>query len=82
LRIANWYNWREDYHLKYAVAHLSPTIGGFEEDMSVPYKNWLEVGKETLIVFDETGEQMKQRLKTQVSEPLYTRGYRLVKMFD
>jgi hypothetical protein len=81
LRISVDFRFRRKFNEAYR-AMVAPTIGGFEEDMSVPYKNWLEVGKETLIVFDETGEQMKQRLKIQVSEPLYTRGYRLVKMFD
>ncbi|MEH2079294.1 MAG: hypothetical protein V7K89_04545 [Nostoc sp.] len=32
---------------------IAPNIGGIEEDMSVPYQDWLKVGKETLIVFDE-----------------------------
>lgn len=50
--------------------------------MSVPYQEWLKVGKETLIVFDETVEQLKTKQKAEDSVPLYTRGYRLVKMFD
>jgi hypothetical protein len=53
-----------------------------EEDMSVPYQEWLKVGKERLIVFDETVEQPKRKQKVEDPVPLYTHRYRLLKMFD
>ncbi|MBE9006722.1 hypothetical protein IQ259_17025 [Fortiea sp. LEGE XX443] len=81
LRISVDFRFRRKFNEAYR-AMVVPSIAGVEEDMSVPYENWLKVGKETLIVFDETVEQMKQRQKSKVSEPLYTRGYRLVNMFD
>ncbi|MCC5637276.1 hypothetical protein LC593_15685 [Nostoc sp. CHAB 5844] len=81
LRISVDFRFRRKFNEAYR-AMVAPSIAGVEEDMSVPYENWLKVGKETLIVFDETVEQMKQRQQTKVSEPLYTRGYRLVKMFN
>jgi hypothetical protein len=81
LRISVDFRFRRKFNETYR-AMVAPNVGGVEEDMSIPYENWLKVGKETLIVFDETVEQMKERQKTKVSEPLYTKGYRLVKMFD
>ncbi|MFN6485945.1 MULTISPECIES: hypothetical protein [unclassified Nostoc] len=50
--------------------------------MSVPYEDWLKVGKETLIVFDEAVEQARKKQNSGAPVPLYTRGYRLLNMFD
>ncbi|MGV0107941.1 hypothetical protein NSTCB13_06846 [Nostoc sp. DSM 114160] len=63
-------------------AMVAPNIAGIEEDMSVPYEECLKVGKETLIVFDETVEQAKNRKNADAPVPLYTRGYRLLNMFN
>jgi hypothetical protein len=61
---------------------VPPSIVRVEEDMSVPYQEWLKVGKERLIVFDETVEQPKRKQKVEDPVPLYTHRYRLLKMFD
>ncbi|MBW4560742.1 MAG: hypothetical protein KME32_06195 [Mojavia pulchra JT2-VF2] len=57
-------------------------IGGVEGDMSVPYEDWLKVGKETLIVFDKTVEQASPIQNTSNYVALYTKRCCLVKMFD
>jgi hypothetical protein len=81
LRISLDFRFRRKFNEAYR-AMVAPSIGGVEEDMSVPYEDWLKVGKETLIVFDETVEQSKNKQNTGAPVPLYTRGYRLVKLFD
>jgi hypothetical protein len=81
LRISVDFRFRRKFNEAYR-AMVAPNVGGVEEDMSVPYEDWLKVGQETLIVFDETVEQAKEKRNIGSSVPLYTRGYRLVKMFD
>lgn len=81
LRISVDFRFRRKFNEVYR-GMVAPNVGGVEEDMSVPYEDWLKVGKETLIVFDESVEQAKEKLSTNSPVPLYTRGYRLVKMFD
>jgi len=81
LRISVDFRFRRKFNEAYR-AMVAPSIGGVEEDMSVPYEDWLKVGKETLIVFDGTVEQAKERQNTGAPVPLYTRGYRLLKMFN
>ncbi|WP_414544268.1 hypothetical protein [Nostoc sp. CCY0012] len=81
LRISVDFRFRRKFNEAYR-AMVSPRIGGVEEDMSVPYENWLKVGQDTIIVFDETMEQAKARQNIKAPVPLYTKGYRLVKMFD
>jgi hypothetical protein len=81
LRISVDFRFRRKFNEAYR-AMVAPNIGGVEEDMSVPYENWLKVGKETLIVFDETVEQAREKRSISSPVPLYTRGYRLVNMFD
>ncbi|MBF2009618.1 MAG: hypothetical protein IGS49_30410 [Chlorogloeopsis fritschii C42_A2020_084] len=79
LRISVDFRFRRKFNEAYR-AMVPPSIGGVEEDMSVPYQEWLKVGKETLIVFDESIEEIRHKAGCPV--PLYTRGYRLLKMFD
>ncbi|WP_414574918.1 hypothetical protein [Anabaena sp. CCY 9402-a] len=81
LRISVDFRFRRKFNEAYR-AMVAPNVGGVEEDMSVPYEDWLKVGHDTLIVFDETVEQAKEKLNLVSPVPLYTRGYRLVKMFD
>ncbi|MDZ8262572.1 hypothetical protein [Nostoc sp. ChiQUE01b] len=81
LRISVDFRFRRKFNEAYR-AMVAPNIGGIEEDMSVPYQDWLKVGKETLIVFDETVEQTKNRQNADAPVPLYTRGYRLLNMFN
>ncbi|YAF97347.1 MAG: hypothetical protein AB3A66_06705 [Nodularia sp. CChRGM 3473] len=81
LRISVDFRFRRKFNEAYRS--MVPTgMGGVEEDMSVPYENWLKVGQETLIVFDETMEQAKSGQNIKAPVPLYTKGYRLVKMFE
>jgi hypothetical protein len=81
LRISVDFRFRRKFNEAYR-AMVAPNIGGIEEDMSVPYEEWLKVGKETLIVFDETIEQAKNKQNANAPVPLYTRGYRLLNMFN
>jgi hypothetical protein len=81
LRISVDFRFRRKFNEAYR-AMVAPNIGGIEEDMSVPYEDWLKVGKETLIVFDETVEEAKNKQNISAPVPLYTRGYRLVNMFN
>jgi hypothetical protein len=81
LRISVDFRFRRKFNEAYR-AMVAPSSGGVEEDMSVPYEDWLKVGKETLIVFDETVEQAKNRQKPSSPVPLYTRGYRLINIFN
>jgi hypothetical protein len=81
LRISVDFRFRRKFNESYR-AMVAPNIGGIEEDMSIPYEDWLKVGKETLIVFDETIEQTKNRHNADAPVPLYTRGYRLLNMFN
>ncbi|PLZ28736.1 hypothetical protein [Fischerella thermalis] len=81
VRISVDFRFRRKFNKAYR-AMLSPSLGGVEQDMSVPYEEWLKVGKETLIIFDETIEEAKFKRNSSSSVPLYMRGYRLLKMFD
>jgi hypothetical protein len=81
LRISVDFRFRRKFNEAYR-AMVAPNIGGIEEDMSVPYQDWLKVGKETLIVFDETVEQARKKQNSGAPVPLYTRGYRLLNMFN
>jgi hypothetical protein len=60
-------------------AMVPPLVGGIEQDNSVPYEEWLKVGRDTMIVFDESIHQMKQDPTAPVL--LYNRGYRMVPLF-
>ncbi|WP_414514393.1 hypothetical protein [Nostoc sp. PCC 9305] len=81
LRISVDFRFRRKFNEAYR-AMVAPNIGGIEEDMSVPYEDWLKVGKDTLIVFDETIEHAKNKQNADAPVPLYTRGYRLLNMFN
>ncbi|MBD2346909.1 hypothetical protein [Anabaena subtropica] len=81
LRISVDFRFRRKFNKAYREM-VTPIVGGVEEDMSVPYEEWLKVGTETLILFDETVEQARQNRNANAPVALYTKGYRLVKMFD
>ncbi len=79
VRISVDFRFRRKFNEDYRAMVPSNT-GGVEQDMSVPYQDWLEVGKERLIVFDESVEEAKVK-NANASVPLYTRGYRLIDIF-
>ncbi|WGV23246.1 hypothetical protein [Halotia branconii] len=81
LRISLDFRFRRKFNEAYR-AMVAPSVDGIEADMSVPYEEWLKVGKETLIVFDESIKQSKGKQNPNAPVPLYTRGYRLVNMFE
>ncbi|MHC0064158.1 hypothetical protein ACWATR_14870 [Nostoc sp. UIC 10890] len=81
LRISVDFRFRRKFNEAYR-AMVAPNIGGIEEDMSVPYQDWLKVGKEILIVFDESCEEARKKQNSGAPVPLYTRGYRLVEIFN
>jgi hypothetical protein len=60
-------------------AMIPPSIGGVEEDMSIPYEEWLKFGKEKLVVFDETIEEAKAK-KNNADANFYLKGYRVVNL--
>ena len=64
-----------------AEAMLPPAGTEFEQDMSVPYQDWLRVGKDRLIVVDETMAEARANQDAGAPVPLYTRKYRLVDLF-
>lgn len=61
---------------------VPPSMGGVEEDNCIPYQEWLKVGSEKLVVFDETVEEARARGNAGGPVPLYTRGYRVVNLFE
>jgi hypothetical protein len=81
VRISIDFRFRRKFNDLYR-AMVPPAIGGVEEDNCIPYQEWLKVGSERLVVFDETVEEAKARRSAGGPVPLYTRGYRVVNMFD
>lgn len=82
LRISVDFRFRRKFNQAYR-AMVPPSMGGVEQDMSVPYESWLKVGTDKIIVFDETLEEarLKREERKGGPVPLYTRGYRLVDLF-
>lgn len=80
VRVSVDFRFRRKYNEAYR-AMVAPSTGGVEEDMSVPYQDWLKVGTDRLIVFDETLEDAKAKKNSGGSVPLYTKGYRTVDLF-
>jgi hypothetical protein len=64
-----------------AEAMMPPTGTEFEQDMSVPYQDWLRIGKDRMIVVDETMNEARANQDSGAPVPLYTRKYRLVDLF-
>jgi len=80
VRISVDFRFRRKFNEAYR-AMVPPSSGGVETDMSVPYEDWLKVGTDTLIVFDESVEEARARKNNLGSVPLYTRDYRTVQLF-
>jgi hypothetical protein len=86
MRISIDFRFRRKFNEEYRAmvareAMLPPSGQEFEQDMSVPYEEWLKVGRETLLVFDETMEACRQQRQSGYNVPLYVRDYRLVNLF-
>ncbi|OLP16553.1 hypothetical protein BST81_20360 [Leptolyngbya sp. 'hensonii'] len=81
LRISVDFRFRRKFNEAYR-AMVPPSIGGVEEDNCVPYEEWLQVGSDRLIVFDETMAQCRSKQGQGGPVPLYARGYRKVQLFD
>jgi hypothetical protein len=86
LRISIDFRFRRKFNAPYramvpADAMRPPSGQEFEQDMSVPYEDWLKVGRETMLVFDETLEQARTYQEKGFNVPLYVRDYRVVKLF-
>lgn len=79
VRISVDFRFRRKFNDVYR-AMVPPLVGGIEEDNSVPYEEWLKVGRDTMIVFDESVHHIKQDPTAPV--PLYNRGYRTVSLFS
>ena len=87
LRISIDFRFRRKFNEKYRsmipAEAMTPPIGqALEQDMSVPYQDWLKAGKETLLVFDETMAAARQARQAGNNVPLYIRNYRTVSLFD
>ncbi|MDJ0734834.1 MAG: hypothetical protein QNJ47_12325 [Nostocaceae cyanobacterium] len=80
VRISVDFRFRRKFNAEYR-AMVPPNTGGIEQDMSVPYEDWLKIGNERLIVFDESVEEARAKNNASGAVPLYTRGYRLVDIF-
>ena len=62
----------EDYR-----AMVPPMTDGVEEDMSIPYSEWLSFGEQKLVIFDETVGQAKLKDSTD----FYLKGHRVADMY-
>jgi hypothetical protein len=87
LRISIDFRFRRKFNAEYRAmippqAMRPPTAQEFEQDMSVPYQEWLKVGRETMLVFDETMQEAQRNRQASVNVPLYVRNYRVVKLFN
>jgi hypothetical protein len=76
VRISVDFRFRRKYNEDYR-AMVPPMTDGVEEDMSIPYPEWLSFGEQKLVVFDETLEQAKQKNST----AFYLKGYRVADMY-
>ncbi len=86
LRISIDFRFRRKFNAPYRAmvppeAMRPPSSQEFEQDMSVPYEEWLKVGRESMLVFDETMEQARSLRRQGFNVPLYVRDYRVVKLF-
>jgi hypothetical protein len=86
LRISIDFRFRRKLNANYRAmippfAMKPPTSQEFEQDMSVPYEQWLKVGRETMLVFDQTMEEARRDRQNSINVPLYVRNYRLVPLF-
>lgn len=74
----------EAYRAMVPVQAMQSSTGKMEQDMGIPYQQWLKVGTEAMMVFDETMKdayQSSQESKGNKNVPLYIRNYRLVNLF-
>jgi hypothetical protein len=76
LRISLDFRFRRKGNESYR-AMIPPSIGGVEEDMSIPYQEWLKFGKEKLVIFDETVQEARAN-KNNANADFYLKGYRVV----
>jgi hypothetical protein len=74
LRISIDFRFRRKYNQSYR-AMVPASTGGVEEDMSIPYEEWLKFGSEKLVVFDETMAEAKE------NSAFYLKGYRVADIF-
>ncbi len=86
LRISIDFRFRRKFNADYRAmipseAMQPPSGQQFEQDMSYPYADWLKVGRETMLVFDETMAECRQQRQAGYNVPLYIRDYRLVNLF-
>ncbi|MBE9044253.1 hypothetical protein IQ255_07535 [Pleurocapsales cyanobacterium LEGE 10410] len=76
LRISVDFRFRRKFNESFR-AMVDSNQAGVEEDMSIPYSEWLKFGSQKLVVFDETIEQAKIRK----NNGFYLKGYRVSDMF-
>ncbi len=76
LRISVDFRFRRKFNESFRAMVDSNQVG-IEEDMSIPYLEWLKFGSEKLVVFDETIEEAKMKK----NNGFYLKGYRVANMF-
>ena len=76
LRISVDFRFRRKFNESFRAMVENNQVG-IEEDMSIPYSEWLKFGNEKLVVFDETIEEAKIRK----NNGFYLKGYRVADMF-
>ena len=76
LRISVDFRFRRKFNESYR-AMVPPSTGGVEEDMSIPYAEWLKFGEQKLVVFDETVEEAKSNKNS----AFYLKGHRVADIF-
>jgi hypothetical protein len=76
LRISVDFRFRRKFNENYRTM-VPPIVDGVEEDMSIPYSEWLKFGEQKLVVFDETVEQAKLKNST----AFYLKGHRVADIF-
>lgn len=81
VRISIDFRFRRKFNEAYRKM-VPPLTGGVETDNTIPYQEWLQFGKNRLVVFDATMEEAKNKRSTSGAVPLYAKGYRVVEMFN
>lgn len=76
LRISVDFRFRRKFNESYR-AMVPPSTGGVEEDMSIPYAEWLKFGEQKLVVFDETVEEARNKKNS----AFYLKGHRVAAVF-
>jgi hypothetical protein len=76
VRVSVDFRFRRKYNEDYR-AMVPPMNDGVEQDMSIPYPEWLAFGEQKLVIFDETVGQARLNSSTD----FYLKGHRVTDLF-